>query len=110
MVSSQLNVFAGVLTNDFYRPWINPDATGSQLVKVGRLFTAILGIALIITAILVPSMGGSRKNHHLYQLLTGCTPAGTGSLGHVQSSNRYSGNGTGSFDELYIRSLSAIWT
>lgn len=61
MVSSQLNVFAGVLTNDFYRPLINPKASGKALVKVGRILTAILGVALIIVAILVPSMGGAEK-------------------------------------------------
>lgn len=61
MVSSQLNVFAGVLTNDFYRPWIKPDASGSQLVQVGRVLTAVLGIGLIVVSILVPSMGGAEK-------------------------------------------------
>ena len=61
MVSSQLNVFAGVLTNDFYRPWVNPEASGKLLVRVGRFFTAILGIILIVVAVLVPSMGGAEK-------------------------------------------------
>ena len=36
MVSSQLNVFAGVLTNDFYRPILNPKANDKKLVAVGR--------------------------------------------------------------------------
>ena len=61
MVSSQLNVFAGILTNDFYRPIINPKASGKVLVKVGRILTAILGLVIIIVAILVPNMGGAER-------------------------------------------------
>ncbi|WP_298486023.1 sodium:solute symporter family protein [uncultured Maribacter sp.] len=61
MVSSQLNVFAGVLTNDFYKPLINPNASENILVKVGRIFTAALGIILILTALFVPLMGGAEK-------------------------------------------------
>ena len=61
MVSSQLNVFAGVLTNDFYRPFFNPKASESTLVKTGRIFTALLGSLLVIAAILVPRLGGAEK-------------------------------------------------
>jgi len=61
MVSSQLNVFAGVLTNDFYRPLLNPKAKEKTLVFVGRFFTALIGILLIVMAILIPAMGGARK-------------------------------------------------
>ena len=61
MVSSQLNVFAGVLTNDFYRPILNPKANDKKLVAVGRNFTAIIGILLIVMAILIPAMGGAEK-------------------------------------------------
>tara|TARA_R110002049_G_scaffold285698_1_gene466668 strand:+ start:38279 stop:39961 length:1683 start_codon:yes stop_codon:yes gene_type:complete len=61
MVSSQLNVFAGVLTNDFYRRLLNPTASEKRLVTVGRLFTALLGFALVLVAILVPYLGGAEK-------------------------------------------------
>ena len=59
MVSSQLNVFAGVLTNDFYRPLLNPLAAEKKLVAVGRFFTALIGILLILMAIIVPYLGGA---------------------------------------------------
>ena len=59
--SGQLNVFAGVLTTDFYRPLMNPKASGRVLVKVGRILTAVLGLVLIILALLIPSMGGAEK-------------------------------------------------
>ena len=61
MVSSQLNVFAGVLTNDFYRAVLNPKASERRLVIVGRFFTILLGALLIVMALLVPKMGGAEK-------------------------------------------------
>ena len=61
MVSSQLNVFAGVLTNDFYKPLLNADASEKKLVLAGRFFTALLGALLVATAIMVPHMGGAEK-------------------------------------------------
>lgn len=60
-VSSQLNVFAGVFTNDFYRPLMNPNADEKTLVRAGRFFTALLGGALVCIAILVPQLGGAEK-------------------------------------------------
>ena len=61
MVSSQLNVFAGVLTNDFYKALIRPNASERSLVRVGRVFTSVLGVLLVATAIIVPQLGGAEK-------------------------------------------------
>ena len=61
MVSSQLNVFAGVLTNDFYRTFFDPAASQKKLVRVGRVFTLLLGAVLVVIALLVPAMGGAEK-------------------------------------------------
>ena len=61
MVSSQLNVFAGVLTNDFYRTFFDPAASEKKLVRVGRVFTLLLGAVLVVIALLVPAMGGAEK-------------------------------------------------
>lgn len=61
MLSSQLNVFAGVLTNDFYRKIFRPQANERHLVFVGRLFTGAIGVVLVILAILVPKMGGAER-------------------------------------------------
>ena len=61
MVSSQLNVFAGVLTNDFYRPFLNPSANSRTLLFAGRCFTLLLGAFLIAAATLVPFLGGAAK-------------------------------------------------
>ncbi|MEC5128099.1 hypothetical protein VSU19_15135 [Verrucomicrobiales bacterium BCK34] len=61
MVSSQLNVFAGVLTNDFYKAFFNPAASEKTLVRTGRIFTLLLGGLLVFAAIMVPRMGGAEK-------------------------------------------------
>jgi Na+/proline symporter len=59
MVSSQLNVFAGVLTHDFYHKIIKPDASEDSLVRTGRILTIVLGAFIIFVAIMVPHMGGA---------------------------------------------------
>jgi len=61
MVSSQLNVFAGVLTHDFYFRWLHPKATASRLVAVGRVITVVLGAGLITVALAVPRLGGAQE-------------------------------------------------
>ena len=58
-VSSQLNVFSGVLTSDFYRRLFNPGASERLLVRVGRIVTGLLGGLLIGGALVVPSVGGA---------------------------------------------------
>ncbi len=58
MIDSQLNVFSGVLTRDFYRALFRKRSTESHLVIIGRLFTVVLGLLLIGISLAVPSMGG----------------------------------------------------
>ncbi len=48
-MSTQLNLGASYLVNDFYQRFINPDAKDDRLVRVGQLFTlltAVLGLGL----------------------------------------------------------------
>ncbi|MBX3435131.1 MAG: Na+:solute symporter [Pirellulales bacterium] len=63
-VSGHLNVFAGVLTNDFYARWKRrtgqpPDER--QLVRAGRAFTVALGAMVVATALSVQSFGGAER-------------------------------------------------
>lgn len=60
-VSSLLNVFAGVFTRDVYRPFVRPDATEAQLVRVGRIVTLAYGVLIIGGALAVPYMGGAEQ-------------------------------------------------
>lgn len=58
MVNSELNVYAGVLTKDFYKR-IYEAATEKSQVLVGRILTLLLGFLVTLLAILVPNMGGA---------------------------------------------------
>ncbi|MDC8013497.1 sodium:solute symporter family transporter [Tahibacter soli] len=60
-VSGQINVFAGVLTEQFYRRLFRPGASDTALVSAGRWFTLAIGAALTAVALLVPLMGGAEK-------------------------------------------------
>lgn len=57
-VDAELNVFAGVLTKDFYKQ-IWKKATEKSQVFIGRLLTLLLGAIVSWLAIMVPSMGGA---------------------------------------------------
>jgi SSS family transporter len=61
MVSSQLNVFSGVMTHDIYRPFARVDEADRTLVWTGRVFTLILEALLIAIALAYRSLGGAEK-------------------------------------------------
>lgn len=56
MVSSQLNVFSGVLTNDIFKP-LAKVSDAKTLLRAGRVFTVILGVVLIAIAIQIERYG-----------------------------------------------------
>ncbi len=60
MVDSMLNVFAGVFTNDIYKP-MRPRTSEKALVGIGRAFTLIYGAIVMVFAMMIPSMGGAEK-------------------------------------------------
>jgi Na+/proline symporter len=61
MISSQLNVFSGVLTNDIYRPLSRHGSDEKHLLRAGRLFTVLLGAVMAGIALLTPVLGGAAK-------------------------------------------------
>ena len=61
MVSSQLNVFAGVLTSDIYHGLLDPRADQRRLVWVGRAWTILLGAVLLGIALAIPYLGGAER-------------------------------------------------
>ncbi|WP_406828880.1 sodium:solute symporter family transporter [Microbulbifer sp. ARAS458-1] len=61
LASSQLNVFAGVFTENFYRPLMEQRGGSGNLVTVGRWITLLIGLLLIAVAISIPYMGGAEK-------------------------------------------------
>lgn len=56
MVSSQLNVFSGVLTNDIYKP-LAKKSNPQSLLRAGRVFTILLGVLLIGIALQIEKLG-----------------------------------------------------
>jgi len=60
MISSQLNVFSGVLTENIYKPLAN-NPSEKKLVHMGRLFAFLLGAVVALIAIATPYLGGAAK-------------------------------------------------
>ena len=60
MVSSQLNVFAGVLTQDVYAK-LKTTVGDRELLWAGRAFSLVLGAGLVGLALAVPYLGGAEK-------------------------------------------------
>lgn len=56
-INTSLNIAASVITNDIFKHF-KPNTSQKNLVKVGRIATAVLGLITIIVALLVPKMGG----------------------------------------------------
>jgi Na+/proline symporter len=60
MISSQLNVFSGVLTHDIYRP-LRRVVVDRKLLVAGRWFTLLLGSLIAGIALCIPMLGGAEK-------------------------------------------------
>ncbi|MFU8892709.1 MAG: sodium:solute symporter family transporter [Luteolibacter sp.] len=60
MISSQLNVFSGVLTHDIYRP-LRKHITDKSLLFAGRGFTLLLGSLIAGIALCIPRLGGAER-------------------------------------------------
>jgi len=60
MISSQLNVFSGVLTENIYRP-LARNTDEKRMLFMGRLFTCLLGVMIATIAIITPLIGGAAR-------------------------------------------------
>ena len=60
MISSQLNVFSGVLTQDIYRP-MRKAVSEKNLLFAGRGFTLLLGALIAGIALSIPVLGGAER-------------------------------------------------
>ncbi len=69
--TSQLNVFAAAFTTEVYQRFINKDASETQLVFIGRIFTVILGLVVIAGSLMIPRYGYTRFILDITTLLTG---------------------------------------
>jgi SSS family solute:Na+ symporter len=60
-IDGEVNVYAGAVTDDFYKPIINPTASEKQLVLVGRISSFLIGAVIIGIALSIPYFGGAEK-------------------------------------------------
>lgn len=57
MISSQINVFAGSLTNAFFS---GPETDEGKQVWAGRIMTVVIGAVIVVVALSVPFLGGAQ--------------------------------------------------
>lgn len=72
-LASMLNSTSTIFTMDIYKPYINPQASQTGLVKVGRITAAT---ALIIAIFLAPLLGGIDQMFQYIQEYTGLVSPG----------------------------------
>ncbi|NLE38756.1 MAG: Na+:solute symporter, partial [Pirellulaceae bacterium] len=61
MADSELNVFAGVLTRDFYARLFKLQNAERHLMWAGRLFVIAIGAIVLLIALVLPRIGGAEK-------------------------------------------------
>ncbi|MFV0541207.1 MAG: sodium/sugar symporter [Aestuariibaculum sp.] len=72
-LASMLNSTSTIFTMDIYKPYINKEASGTTLVRVGRISAAV---ALIIGGIMAPLLGGIDQAFNFIQEYTGVVSPG----------------------------------
>jgi SSS family solute:Na+ symporter len=72
-LASMLNSTATIFTMDLYKPFINPNATNRQTVKVGRITAAT---ALVIAVMIAPLLGSLPQAFQFIQEYTGIVSPG----------------------------------
>ena len=70
MLSSDYNACAGVLTNDVYRRLIRKNASGKELVAVGRMTTLVIGVFALWVAFLLSSGTGEQLFRNMVTLFS----------------------------------------
>lgn len=73
-LSSMMNSTATIFTLDIYKPFVNPEASETKLVTVGR----IVGLSAVVLAVLVaqPLLGGEEQVFQFIQKYTGYVSPG----------------------------------
>jgi SSS family transporter len=70
MLSGDYNVVASVLTNDVYRRLVRPDASGKELVLVGRVMTLVVGLLSLGIAFLLVGGKGEKQFQNMVTLFS----------------------------------------
>lgn len=51
-LSSVYNMVSSILTRDIYQGWIRPDSDDHHLLNVGRMFSVVLGLLVVVLAVI----------------------------------------------------------
>jgi SSS family solute:Na+ symporter len=70
-VQGVLNISAGVITNDLYKPRF-PESSEKKLMRIAKISTLVFGLITVGIAMLVPFMGGAKEVVLSVAALTGC--------------------------------------
>lgn len=65
VLSAEFNVTVSVLTRDIYQRVFRPNATGKELLFMGRLLTLIVGAIVTVGALFVAGFGGAFEANKL---------------------------------------------
>lgn len=71
-VNTTLNLLAAVVTNDIYKP-LRPAASTTEVMRIARVSTLVLGILTIGVALVIPSVGGIVEVVLSVGAVTGCS-------------------------------------
>jgi SSS family solute:Na+ symporter len=72
-LASMLNSTATIFTMDIYRPYLNPQATDKQMVRIGRITAAV---ALVVAMLIAPLLGNLGQAFQFIQEYTGIVSPG----------------------------------
>lgn len=65
-LNSEYNIMSGVITHDIYKRLFRPDANDSQMLRVARWSTLLIGLIMIGGAIAIRGMGGAFEANKLF--------------------------------------------
>lgn len=68
-IDSYLNSAATIVSSDLYKRFVNPNVTGEQLLKVGRLTTTVLVIWAVVFAFMLTRLNENSGIYAIFQTL-----------------------------------------
>jgi len=73
-LASEFNTLSGILTRDFYKKKINPNLSENKELRLGRIFTILIGIATILIALLLSTLKGLTLMDIMFRFFTAFAP------------------------------------
>jgi SSS family solute:Na+ symporter len=74
-LGSEFNTLSGVLTRDFYKRKIKPGLSEKEEVFMGRTFTVVIGVVIVLLAILFNALEGFNLMDIMFRIFSAFGPA-----------------------------------